>query len=478
MLFNSIEFLIFLPIVFLLYWYAFRRLQWQNLLVVCASYLFYGWWDWRFLLLITFTALTSYLSGILIENDRSKSKGHGRWYLTANLVINLLILGIYKYYDFFVGSLSEALNHIGFHTTFTSLGLVLPVGISFYTFQALSYSIDVYKEKIRPTHNPIEFFAFISFFPQLVAGPIERATHLLPQFQKPRTFDYKAAVDGTRQILWGLFKKMVIADNCALIVNDVFDHYQEVSSVTLAYGAFMFAFQIYGDFSGYSDIAIGTARLFGIHLKRNFNYPYFSRSIPEFWRRWHISLNTWFVDYIYIPLGGSRCRRWKVLRNTFIVFLLSGLWHGANWTFICWGLFHGLLFLPYLLSGKDTHFTEDVAANGSLPSLKESLQIIVTFILVTTGWIVFRTETLMDACRYLKHMLTGFDFQMPEIDYITLSFIVILVVTEWIHRKKQFGLQIDDHQWHPAFRYALYVILAFTIMLFAGKSAQFIYFQF
>ena len=481
MLFNSVEYLFFLPIVFLLYWFVFRKLQWQNLFVVVASYVFYGWWNWTFLLLIAFTSACSYASGLLIEEDRKRSGKYAKLYATLNICINLFILGVYKYYNFFADSLVEAFSSLGVTLSINSLNLVLPVGISFYTFQALSYTIDVYRKKLEPTHNPVEFFAFISFFPQLVAGPIERATNLLPQFQKPRTFQYETAVDGTRQILWGLFKKMVIADNCAVVANEIFDSYQSQSSLALLYGAIMFTFQIYGDFSGYSDIAIGTARLFGINLMRNFNYPYFSRSIPEFWRRWHISLNTWFVDYVYIPLGGSRCVRWKVIRNTLIVFFVSGLWHGANWTFICWGLYHGLLFMPYLLLKKKTKFEHDIAENRILPSMKEFGQIIVTFCLVVLGWILFRAQSIQEAYTYIYRMCTDMSFNIPQQvqDKKTMLFIALMLLFEWSHRNKQFGIQISLQRWKPFFRYSLYVLLMFAIVLFSsGRATQFIYFQF
>ena len=333
MLFNSLEFAIFLPIVFLLYWFVFNRnVKWQNLFVVVASYVFYGWWDWRFLFLIAFTSFCSWGSGLLIAKYRQYRSAKVIHIL--NIVLNLTILGIFKYYDFFANSFARMFLHG--NSDKLLLHLILPVGISFYTFQALSYSIDVYRQKLEPTRDIIQFFAFVSFFPQLVAGPIERATNLLPQFEKPRTFDYSQAVDGMRQILWGLFKKIAVADTCALYVNQVFSHYQTQSGPTLMVAAVLFAIQIYGDFSGYSDVAIGTAKLFGIKLMRNFRNPYFSRDIAEFWRRWHISLTTWFRDYVYIPLGGSRVSKGKIIRNTFIIFLLSGFWHGANWTFIAW----------------------------------------------------------------------------------------------------------------------------------------------
>ena len=317
MLFNSIEFAIFLPIVFLLYWFAFKKnLKLQNLFIVVVSYIFYGWWDWRFLLLIAFTSFCSWGSGLLIEKYRETPK-KAKTINVLNIVLNLLILGVFKYYDFFVTSFANLF--LDGKTDGLLLKIILPVGISFYTFQALSYSIDVYRGKLKATHDIVQFFAFVSFFPQLVAGPIERATNLLPQFEKPRKFDYNEAVDGMRQILWGLFKKIVVADNCAVYVDQVFNTYQAQTGSTLLLAAILFTFQIYGDFSGYSDIAIGTAKLFGIRLMRNFNVPYFSRDIAEFWRRWHISLTTWFRDYVYIPLGGSRCSKAKVIRNTFVI---------------------------------------------------------------------------------------------------------------------------------------------------------------
>ena len=353
MLFNSFEFIVFLPIVFLLYWFVFRGRRWQNLLVVVASYIFYGWWDVRFLLLIALTSLFSFWSGLLIEHY----EGRRRWQQVvsaANIVLNLGILGVFKYYNFFVENLDALFGALGWHLDWVTMQIILPVGISFYTFQALSYSIDVYQKKLPATQDALEFFAYISFFPQLVAGPIERATNLLPQFQQQRHFDYAKAVDGCRQMLWGFAKKLLIADNCAMVVNEYWDQYAELPGLSLFLLGVLFTFQIYCDFSGYSDIAIGSSRLFGFNLMRNFNFPYFSRSIPEFWRRWHISLTTWFRDYIYFPLGGSRCDKWKIIRNVYIVWGISGLWHGANWTFVCWGLFHATLLAISSVSTRNT----------------------------------------------------------------------------------------------------------------------------
>ncbi len=410
MLFNSITFALFLPIVFLLYWFVFQRnLKVQNFFVVVASYVFYGWWDWRFLLLIAFTSFCSWSSGLLMQyadnQDKLRSFNLSRRFLSvSNIILNLSILGIFKYYNFFVESFVSAFDSVGLHLQPHTLKIILPVGISFYTFQALSYSVDVYRRKIEPTRDIVAFFAFVAFFPQLVAGPIERATNLLPQFYKNRTFDYEKAIDSMRQILWGLFKKIVIADNCAIYVNHIFENYHDVSGSTLLLGAVFFAFQIYGDFSGYSDIAIGTARLFGFNLMRNFAFPYFSRDIAEFWRRWHISLTTWFRDYLYIPLGGSRGTKWQVVRNTFIIFLVSGFWHGANWTFIAWGAFHAILFLPLILLNQNRKYTNTVAESRLLPNIKEIFQMGLTFLLVVLGWVFFRAENLHDACVYLGMM--------------------------------------------------------------------------
>ena len=394
MLFNSAQFAVFLPLVFLLYWFVFdhfirgskNQLHLQNAFLVVASYVFYGWWDWRFLLLIAFTSFCSWGSGLLIGKANTKKKAKA--WMWINVVVNLGILALFKYYDFFVTEFAQ-LFHVS--TDGLLLKVILPVGISFYTFQALSYSIDVYRSKIEPTKDIVAFFAFISFFPQLVAGPIERATNLLPQFLKKREFNYDTAVDGMWQILWGLFKKTVVADNCAVYVDQVFSNYTNHTGSTLLLAAVFFTFQIYGDFSGYSDIAIGTAKLFGIKLMRNFNVPYFSRDIAEFWRRWHISLTTWFRDYVYIPLGGSRVSKAKVIRNTFIIFLLSGFWHGANWTFIAWGAYHAFLFLPLILTGKNRKYTNQVAEGRVLPSLREVGQMLVTFFLAVFGWIIFRS---------------------------------------------------------------------------------------
>ena len=509
MLFNSIEFAFFLPIVFLIYWaigYAHinenTKLRLQNAFVLIASYVFYGWWDWRFLLLIAFTSFCSWGSGLLIASPPALSRREGadkqrmlspKFWMVANIVLNLGILAVFKYYDFFVSEFGQL---FGISTDSLLLRIILPVGISFYTFQALSYSIDVYRQKIEPTKDIIAFFAFIAFFPQLVAGPIERATNLLPQFLQNRKFSYDQATDGMRQILWGLFKKIVVADNCATYVDQVWATYDTQTGSTLLLAAILFTFQIYGDFSGYSDIAIGTAKLFGIKLMRNFNNPYFSRDIAEFWRRWHISLTTWFRDYVYIPLGGSRPEipaniqnpdRYKkliIIRNTFAIFLLSGFWHGANWTYIAWGAYHALLFLPLILLGKNRKYTNQVAEGRLFPTWKECGQILFTFMLVVLGWIIFRAPHMPTLLHYLEGMLqwgtlrASYRFFLPDENLVwpTNILIIIMLLVEWFQRNKQHGLEMHISKWY--IRYTIYLLICGFILYFSNSATTFIYFQF
>ena len=400
MLFNSIDFAVFLPIVFSLYWFVLdRNLKLQNIFLVLASYLFYGWWDWRFLSLILFSTIIDYTVGQKLRTEEKQSKR--KILLWLSITVNLGFLGFFKYYNFFLENFINAFSLFGMNVNANSLNIILPVGISFYTFQTLSYTIDIYKKKLEPTKDFIAFSAFVCFFPQLVAGPIERATNLLPQFYKKRIFEYHKAVDGMRQILWGLFKKIVIADNCAEFANMIFNNSAEMNGSTLFLGAIFFTFQIYGDFSGYSDIAIGTSRLFGFNLKQNFATPYFSRDIAEFWRRWHISLSTWFRDYLYIPLGGSRGSTWMKIRNTFTIFLVSGFWHGANWTFIIWGALNALYFLPLLLLKRNRINTDIVAKQTNIPNINEIFSMMNTFILTILAWIFFRAENVNHAFSYL-----------------------------------------------------------------------------
>lgn len=522
MVFNSIQFALFLPIVFAIYWLLRKNMRLQNLFVVLASYVFYGWWDWRFLILIAFTSFCSWYSGILISKPKTrnpessddaslsidqqtacmqasrqssaqscantlpdslqkrasltkntKNINCAKAWLVTNIVINLAILGVFKYYDFFVTSFAGML---GIDASRHLLNVILPVGISFYTFQALSYSIDVYRGKIEPTRDPIAFFAYVAFFPQLVAGPIERATNLLPQFKKARTFDYAEAVEGCRRILWGLFKKMVIADNCAMYVDSVWKDYSAQSGSTLVLAAILFAFQIYGDFSGYSDIAIGTAKLFGINLRDNFLTPYFSRNVAEFWKRWHISLNTWFVDYVYIPLGGSREGRWKTIRNTFVIFLLSGLWHGANWTYVGWGAYHALLFVPLIWLGTTKKY-RDTATWKQVP------QMVLTFGLVVLGWIIFRAPSIADAWQYVAAIcdksLMSAPWLMNKAFYVPLFIgIIVMLICDWFGKQKGYGLAwISGKHWilRMSVYYALIVAIYFGQ---CRETVQFIYFQF
>lgn len=478
MFFNSLDFAIFLPIVFTIYWFVLNKnLRAQNLLIVFASYVFYGWWDWRFLSLILFSTLVDFFVGLSIQRTNLPKKR--KVLLCISILVNLGLLGFFKYFNFFIENFTSVFSVFGYTISNTSLNIILPVGISFYTFQTLSYTIDVYRKQLKPTNDFVAFAAFVSFFPQLVAGPIERAKNLLPQFYEKRNFNYAAAVDGMRQILWGLFKKMVIADNCAKNVNQIFNHSEEYSGSTLFIGSVLFAFQIYGDFSGYSDIAIGTSRLFGFNLKQNFAYPYFSRDIAEFWRRWHISLSTWFRDYLYIPLGGSRGGTWMKIRNTFIVFVISGFWHGANWTFIVWGLLNAIYFLPLLLLNKNREHLDIVAQNKLLPTFKELIKMITTFTLTTIAWVFFRAENISHAFNYLQKMFSKSLISMPEIrpkDIFVL--IVIFLIVEWLGRSQKYALAKLPR--NLAVRWSIYTILIVIIYLFASSDGniEFIYFQF
>ncbi|MCF6212477.1 MAG: MBOAT family protein [Flavobacteriaceae bacterium] len=474
MLFNSFEFLIFLPIVFSLYWFVFKKLNIQNILILVASYVFYGWWDWRFLSLIFLSTVVDYIVGIQLNKFTNQKKR--QYILYVSIFFNLGLLAFFKYFNFFIDNWVTVWDTLGVTMHRSSLNIILPVGISFYTFQTLSYSIDIYRRKLQPTRDFIAFASFVSFFPQLVAGPIERASNLLPQFYKKRQFSYDIAVSGMKLILWGLFKKVVIADNCAIYVNDIFDNYQHEYGLTLIIGAIFFAFQIYGDFSGYSDIAIGTARLFGFDLMRNFNYPYFSRDIAEFWRRWHISLSTWFRDYLYIPLGGSRGKRENQIRNVFIIFLVSGFWHGANWTFIAWGGLNALYFLPLLLTNKNRNHIDVVAKDRFLPSFKTTVQILSTFTLTTFAWIFFRSKSISEALHYICNIFISEDF-IPKIIAQKQLFPLLLffILVEYFSRHDDVIIILKNR-----YRYLFYFLLSFMIIYYAASSGKtsFIYFQF
>ena len=480
MLFNSIDFAIFLPIVFLLYWFvANKHHKLQNLLIVAASYLFYGWWDYRFLSLILFSTIIDFSVGLRLAKEENISKR--KILLWTSILANLGFLGFFKYYNFFLDNFISAFSFFGAEITPNSLNIILPVGISFYTFQTLSYTIDIYKRKFEPTKDFIAFGAFVSFFPQLVAGPIERATNLLPQFYTKRNFDYAKAVDGMRQILWGLFKKIVIADTCAEFANLIFNNSADYPGSTLVLGALFFTFQIYGDFSGYSDIAIGTARLFGFNIMQNFAFPYFSRDIAEFWRRWHISLSTWFRDYLYIPLGGSRGSTWMKIRNVFIIFLVSGFWHGANWTFIIWGALNAVYFLPLMLFNKNRVNTDIVAQGKFLPSIKEFFNMAVTFCLIIFSWIFFRAENLTHAVEYISEIFSSTLISIPRIMIMNGTQIVLMlffVLIEWIGRENKYAIEKLGLKWKRSYRWAMYLIFAMMIVIFSDSQQEFIYFQF
>jgi alginate O-acetyltransferase complex protein AlgI len=483
MLFNSIDFVVFLPLVFILYWFVFNKnLRHQNALIVIASYVFYGWWDWRFLSLILFSTLVDYFVGAQLGKEENQRRR--KILLWTSILVNLGFLGFFKYFNFFLDNFVEAFTFFGMPLQTRALSIVLPVGISFYTFQTLSYSIDVYRKKLEPAKDFISFAAFVSFFPQLVAGPIERATNLLPQFYKARTFDRNLAVDGLRQILWGLFKKVVIADNCAEYANLIFNNSADYNGSTLALGALFFAFQIYGDFSGYSDIAIGTSRLFGFSLMKNFAFPYFSRDIAEFWRRWHISLSTWFRDYLYIPLGGSHGGNWIKIRNTFIIFVVSGFWHGANWTFVAWGTLNAIYFMPLLLFNQNRK-NIDVVARGKLAaSFSDIIKIIFTFSLTLVAWVFFRAENIAHAFSYLAGMFSKTIIELPDEDLLKSSFLTIcllagFIVTEWIGREGNFAIEQIGLKWPQKTRWLFYALIVFSVGMFMQtEEVPFIYFQF
>lgn len=469
-LFNSLEFLFFLPIVFALYWLCAGRANLRNLVIVIASYAFYGWWDYRFLALLALSTASSYASGIAIEKCQERKTA--KWICAANVVFNLSILAFFKYFNFFGENFARIMDTLGWHTDWVMLDILLPVGISFYTFQAIGYTIDVYRRSTEASHNPITFAAFISFFPQLVAGPIERAGTMIHQFSGKVRFSQKF-YDGMRQMLWGFFKKMVIADNCAVFVDMVWDKYDVLNGSTMLLAAVFFTFQIYGDFSGYSDIAIGTGKLFGIDLSTNFKTPYFATNIGDFWRRWHISLMSWFRDYIYIPLGGSRVSKIITARNILIVFALSGLWHGANWTFVTWGIYHAILLIAYSL------FISKIKLPKS--AITSVIGALLTFAAATIGWIIFRSADIYEAWGIISKI-----FSASLFDYVTtnkehyLVYIAIMLVVEWIYRKQEHALCIvgTGILKYKAARWAVYYLIVVAILLLAGPNGTFIYFQF
>jgi len=477
MFFNSIAFAIFLPIVFFLYWFVFNKTKrTQNALLIIASYYFYSCWDWRFLFLLVFSTFLDYYTGIQIE--KGKSEKSRKFWFWLSILVNLGFLGIFKYYNFFAASFADLLNSVGVQASPILLNVILPVGISFYTFHGLSYVIDIYFKRIKAEYNFVDYSLFVSYFPLLVAGPIERATHLLPEIKVKREFDLEKAKEGIYQIVWGLVKKVIIADTCATYANAIFDHYTSMNSFSLILGAIYFAFQIYGDFSGYSDIALGVSKLFGLDLLRNFNYPYFSRDIAEFWRRWHISLSSWFRDYLYIPLGGSKGGIWMKIRNTFIIFVVSGFWHGANWTYLAWGFINAVYFLPLLLSNSNRNNMDAIVLKFDFNSAKVVMSIFYTFFLTCVAWVFFRAKTISDAFLYLKRVITNHDFSFQYLDnerysYELLVMIGVFVLIEWNNRNK-----IEPLSGKRSLLKLSLAILA--IMAFGTFSdyKEFIYFQF
>lgn len=483
MLFNSVDFAIFLPIVFSAYWLFKNRRRAQNWIIVFSSYIFYGWWDWRFLILIWISTFLDYTIGLSLGKEENSQRRKGL--LLCSVILNLGMLGFFKYYNFFLENFITAFTFAGLDLSVRPLSIVLPVGISFYTFQTLSYTIDVFRKKITPTKDLLAFASFVSFFPQLVAGPIERAKHLLPQFENKRFFNYANATDGMNQILWGLVKKVVIADNCAQYANQIFTNYEDYSGSTLFLGALFFAFQIYGDFSGYSDIAIGTARLFGFDLMKNFAYPYFSRDIAEFWRRWHISLSTWFRDYLYIPLGGSFGNKWQSIRNIFIIFLVSGFWHGANWTFIVWGAINAILFIPLFLRKRNRKHLTIVAKNRALPTPKEGMDILLTFLVTLIAWVFFRADSIDHAISYLSIMASKSILTIPDFPgrlgaLYVLILISVFICIEWIGRRREYATEGLRQVPNVSLRWAGSFAILMVVYFFGNfsKSIEFIYFQF
>jgi alginate O-acetyltransferase complex protein AlgI len=477
MLFNSVEFTLFLPTVFVLYWFVARQsYRLQNIILLLASYFFYGSWNPVFLLLLIFSTFLDFFCGLKIA--QAKSVLAQKYWLVTSIAINLGFLGYFKYCNFFATSLISLLGKFNFAAHYETLNIILPIGISFYTFHGLSYVFDIYNKKITPSQNVIEYALFVSFFPLLVAGPIERATHLLPQIVRPRTFDKAKAIDGLRQMLWGFFKKIVIADGCSDYVNMAFENPYQHNGSTLLVGAILFSFQIYCDFSGYSDIALGTARLFGFELLRNFSFPYFSRDIAEFWRRWHISLSNWFKDYLYFPLGGSKGGKLLSIRNTLIIFAISGLWHGANWTYLIWGIYHSILFMPFLLLGINRKHTDIPAYGRFFPSLKEFLSMTLTFIFVTIGWIIFRSENITISLVYITGIFDPSLFTKPvSVSLFKIAAICLMLIVEWMQRGKEHGLQTLGISTTPL-RWTIYMCLFIICLIKFEQNHDFIYFQF
>ena len=483
MLFNSISFLIFLPIVYGLYWWIqswenFKHtISVQNILLLIASYFFYAYWNIWFLGLLIFSTSLDYFSGLKIES--SATNQHKKIWFWLSICINLGLLGLFKYFNFISINLSELLGNFGWTYQPMLLLIALPIGISFYTFHGLSYVIDIYHDKIKAEKNILNYSLFVCFFPLLVAGPIERAQHLIPQLVQRKVFNRAKTINGLQQMLWGFFKKIVIADNCAVFVNQIFSDYENLNSSSLFIGAIFFSFQIYGDFSGYTDIALGAARLFGIELFNNFSYPYFSKSINEFWKRWHISLTSWFRDYIYIPMGGNRVNPIRKIINTIFVFLISGFWHGANWTYISWGFLNSIFILPKTLSQKTQSIDSNKIANKVIGAIK----MLFTFLTVSILWVFFRSKTVYDASKYLQNLVFKWNSILPDFNgrksALVLSIIIfVFMIFEWIGKSHNCPLVFTNSFKNKWLKWGFYYAIIFSILYFYRGNDQFIYFQF
>lgn len=491
MFFNSINFAIFLPIIFILYWSVFRNNnKSQNLVLLIASYIFYGWWDWRFLLLLIFMSVSNYIIGLLI----SRNRGYGNYYFALGLIINLGVLIYFKYYNFFIDGFIDFISLLGYKIKSNTINIILPLGISFYTFLSLSYIIDVYKNKIKVSNNIIDLLLSLSFFPIILSGPIERPASLIPQLKIKREFDYTIISDGLRQILWGLFAKVVIADGITNFTTDIFTNHSEYTGSTLLFGAFLYTIQIYADFSGYSDIAIGVSKLFGIKIIRNFAYPYFSRDITIFWKRWHISLTNWFRDYVFLPTAYAISRKIKkekvfFIKSDYIIYIigilitwtLTGLWHGANYTYIIWGMFHAILLIIYHLQKKPRKKILKRLNISNNSSVLVFIETIITLFLISLSWVIFNSNHLKDSLEIINNIFSMSFFTYPVIDsfnYTILIYILIYFIIEWMQKEKNHGLELSNTRIPLFFRYAIYYILIIFILIYSGAKQEFIYFQF
>jgi len=473
---NSFAFLLFFVVVFFIYFFPLReKSKAQNVLLLLASYFFYGYADWKMLPLLVAVTLAFYGLGIGIAYYRSMGdEKKGAALSATGIVLGAGLLLYFKYLNFFITSFTGMFESFGFQTNVSTFNILLPLGISFFTFRLISYAIEVNRGNIAPVRNIVTFGTYVAFFPCLLSGPIDRPQKFIPQLEKKRPFSYDMAVDGLRQILWGMFKKMVIADNLATIIHGIWSGYATESGSTLLLGAIFYSFQIYADFSGYSDMAIGVAKVLGFEVARNFNYPYFARNVSEFWRKWHMSLTSWFTDYIYIPLGGNRCSKGRQFFNTMVVFTICGFWHGANWTFVLWGAYNGLLFLPLILR-KKKKLSKVVAEGKWLPNLQETLNMLGTFVLVTFGWILFKATNVGEAFDYMARIFSPSLFSVPQ-QKIGLLYVLVLVASEWAGRRKEYVVCVANLRWQ--YRWVLYFVLFLSIFILSGKVETFIYAKF